>query len=141
MMMKGYYREPELTAETIKDGYVVTNDLSYFDKDGFVYLLGRIDDVINCAGTKIAPTEIEEVAIKCPGLADVAAIGVPDPVSGEVVKLFVVMEQGAQFDPVAINKFLLERLEAYKTPKIITELESIPKTYNGKILRRELKKM
>ncbi len=141
MVMKGYWREPELTKETIKEGFVITNDLAEFDKDGFIYLLGRQDDVINSAGAKIAPTEIEEIVSKCPGLADCAVVGVPDDIAGEVPKLFVVMEQGAEFDPVTINNFMMDKLEAYKTPKIIVQIEAIPRTYNGKIIRRELKKL
>lgn len=141
MNMKGYYKEPELTDETLKDGYIVTNDLATFDEDGFVTLLGRMDDVINSGGAKIAPTEIEEAAIGVPGLAECAVIGAPDQMAGEVPKMFCVMEEGATFDPVAINDYLMDKLEAYKVPKIFVQIDKIPRTYNGKILRRELKNM
>ena len=141
MRMKGYWREPEMTKEAVKDGFIVTNDLAYFDEDGFIYMLGRADDVINSAGAKIAPTEIEEAMMGCPGVADCAVVGAPDPVAGEVPKLFVVMELGSQLDPVVINNYLFDRLEAYKTPKIIVAIDAIPRTYNGKILRRELKNL
>lgn len=141
MRMKGYWREPEKTLEAVKDGYIVTNDLAYFDEDGFIFMLGRADDVINSAGAKIAPTEIEEVMLGCPGVAECAVVGTPDPIAGEVPKMFVVMEDGAEFDPKAINDFLFDKLEAYKTPKVIVTIDAIPRTYNGKILRRELKNM
>ena len=141
MRMKGYWREPEMTDEAVKDGFIVTNDLAYFDEDGFIYMMGRADDVINSAGAKIAPTEIEEAMIGCPGVVECAVVGAPDPVAGEVPKLFVVTEPGTELDPVTINNYLFERLEAYKTPKIIVAIDKIPRTYNGKILRRELKKM
>ena len=141
MNMTGYWKEPKLTAETLVDGFINTKDLAYFDDDGFIFLLGRQDDVINTAGAKIAPTEIEEVAMQCPLIADCAVIGVPDPMAGEVPKMFVVPAEGQEFDPVAINSFILDRLEAYKAPKIIVSIDAIPRTYNGKILRRELKNM
>lgn len=141
MRMKGYWREPEMTAEAVKEGFIVTNDLAYFDEDGFIYMMGRADDVINSAGAKIAPTEIEEAMMGCPGVADCAVVGAPDPVAGEVPKLFVVVEPGSELDPVAINNYLFDRLESYKTPKIIVAIDAIPRTYNGKILRRELKNM
>lgn len=139
--MAGYWKEPELTRETIVDGFVVTKDLAYFDEDGFIFLIGRQDDVITTAGFKVAPTEIEEVAMECPLIGDCAVIGVPDELAGSVPKMFVVPAEGQEFDPVGINSFLLSKLEAYKAPKYIVTIDSIPRTYNGKILRRELKEL
>lgn len=139
--MNGYWKEPELTRETIIDGHVVTKDLAYFDEDGFVYLIGRQDDVITTAGFKVAPTEIEEVAMGCPLISDCAVIGVPDELAGSVPKMFVVPPEGQELDAVGINNYLLDKLEAYKAPKYIVQIDAIPRTYNGKILRRELKEL
>lgn len=141
MNMTGYWDEPELTKEALVDGFINTKDLAYFDEDGFIYMLGRQDDVINCAGAKIAPTEIEEIAMMCPLVADCAVIGVPDTMAGEVPKMFVVPAEDQEFDAVAINSFILDKLEAYKAPRIIVRIDAIPRTYNGKILRRELKNL
>lgn len=141
MNMTGYWKEPELTKEALVDGFINTKDLAYFDEDGFIFMLGRQDDVINCAGSKIAPTEIEEVAMMCPLVADCAVIGIPDAMAGEVPKMFVVPAEGTDFDEVAINNYILNKLEAYKAPRVIVSIDAIPRTYNGKILRRELKNM
>lgn len=141
MNMKGYWKDPEKSAEALTNGYVVTNDLAYFDEEGYVFMMGRADDVINSAGAKIAPAEIEEVMEGFPGIAECAVVGVPDEIAGEVPKMFVVLQDGAEFDPKAINSHILSKLEGFKAPKYIVTIDAIPRTYNGKILRRELKKM
>lgn len=141
MNMKGYHREPEITAQVLdENGIVYTNDLGYPGEDGLVYLIGRQGDVINMGGIKIAPTEIEEVAMRHPMVEDCACIPVEDPITGEAPKMFVQVAPGEEFDPVALSRYLLEKLEALKVPKQYEVIEKIPRTFNGKIIRRELKK-
>lgn len=136
MCMTEYYKEPELTAETMVDGYVYSNDLGYIGEDGLVFLFGRCDDVINTGGNKVAPSEVEDIALQFEGVRDCACVPAPDDVMGNVPKLFVVKEDG--YDEGALLKFLGERLEYFQVPKIVAYIDEIPKTFNGKPLRRKL---
>ena len=141
MNMDGYLDCPQLNAETIKDGYIVTQDLSYMGDDGRIYLLGRKGDVIQSGGNKIAPQEIEEVAATIPGICDCACIPVSNAVLGQEPKLFYVTEKNADVSEEAMYAFLKAHLEAYKIPKRMERLDQIPRTYNGKIQRNELIRM
>lgn len=138
MNMKGYYKSEQLNAETIKNGYILSQDLSYMDENGMIYLLGRQGDVISSGGSKIAPGEIEDVALELAGVQECACVPVPHPILGQEPKLFVVMEKGVAFDEEKIHQHLKERLENYKVPKLIVELDKLPRTYNGKIQRNAL---
>lgn len=138
MAMKGYWQEPELTRASMRGGYVYSSDLGYIDPEGDVILLGRQGDVINCGGNKISPTEIEAAALKIPAVRDCACVPQPDPVMGQVPKLFVSLNPGEPFRPSEILSALGGALEAFKVPKSIELLEEIPRSFNGKILRREL---
>ena len=135
----GYWNEPELTAQTVQDGVIYMTDLGYMDDEGFLYLVGRRDDVINVGGLKVAPTEVEDEALRFEKIADCACAPYQDPVMGRCVKLFVVMKPGFSCDAAEITSFLESRLEAYKIPKVIEEIAEIPRTYNGKIDRKKLK--
>ena len=139
MVMNEYYKEPELTAETLRDGYIYSNDMGYVDADGDVILLGRRGDVINVGGNKVSPEEIEDAAKKLDGVADCGCIPVEDNAKGHVPKLFVQMASGREFDAKAIRSALAASLEPYKVPVYIVEIDKIPRSYNGKLLRKELK--
>lgn len=142
MNMKGYYNEPELTAEVrSEDGVIYTNDMGYIGDDGLVYLLGRKGDVINMGGIKIAPTEIEEVVMAHEMVKDCACIPIPDEITGEAPKLFVALNDGYEFDQKALSKFMLEKLESLKVPKVFEVIDEIPRTFNGKIIRKQLKEL
>ena len=141
MNMKGYYKSQKLNEETIKNGYILTQDLSYMDKNGMIYLLGRQGDVISSGGSKIAPSEIEDVTLELAGVLECACVPVPHPILGQEPKLFVVMEKDAKYDEEKIHQHLKERLENYKVPKLIVELDKLPRTYNGKIQRNALSDM
>jgi acyl-coenzyme A synthetase/AMP-(fatty) acid ligase len=134
----GYWNEPELTAKTIQNGVIYMSDLGYIDDNGYLYLVGRRDDVINIGGFKVAPTEVEEVALKLPMIADCACIPYDDKVLGRVVKMFVCLNEGYAFDSEEIVRMLGAQLEAYKVPKYIEAIEAIPRTFNGKIDRKRL---
>lgn len=137
MNMKGYFKQPELTASVMKDGYLFTSDEAWIDEQGFVYVLGRKDDVINYMGIKIAPEEIEEVAMASGMIADCACVPAPDPSAGQIPKLFYTPKDG-DFDRNAFLRFLEERIDSNKYPKQIQPLESIPRTANGKLQRKKL---
>ena len=138
MNMKGYYKSQKLNEETIKDGYIVTQDLSYMDENGMIYLLGRQGDVISSGGNKIAPSEIEDVTLEIPGVLECACVPVSHPILGQEPKLYVVMEKAVSYDEEKIHQHLKERLENYKVPKVMVELDKLPRTYNGKIQRNVL---
>lgn len=139
MIMNEYYNEPELTKEILIDGYIYSNDLGYYDENGDIIMLGRMDDVIISGGQKISPFDIEDVCIKYEGVDDCAVIGVDDKVMGQVAKLFIVVNNN--YDEQELVKFLGDRLESFQIPKIIRKINAIPKTYNGKQNKKELKKL
>ena len=140
MNMRSYYKEPEITKEVMdENGVVYTNDLGYLGEDGLVYLLGRQGDVINMGGIKIAPTEIEEVAMKHEMIKDCECIPIKDEITGEAPKLFVTLNEGYQLDQKELSKYLLSKLESLKVPKTFEVIDEIPRTFNGKIIRKQLK--
>lgn len=139
MTMDCYFNEPELTKEVLVDGVVYTNDIGYIDEEGFVYMLGRRGDVISIGGLKIAPTEVENIVLRFPGVMECACFAIEDRMGGCVPKLNVVPENGAEIDINELKKFLAGYLEAFKVPKIVEIVVEIPKTANGKINRKVLK--
>ena len=138
MNMQGYWKDEEETAAALCDGVVYTNDEIYFDEDGDIILLGRRGDVINVAGNKVSPEEIENAAKKIEGVADCGCVPAEDELKGSVPKLFVEMKPGFSFDAVFIRERLAGSLEPYKVPKYIVEIDKIPRTFNGKLIRRKL---
>lgn len=138
MNMLGYYKEPELTTEVLKDGFIYSHDLMFFDEKGELHFAGRGDDVINIRGFKVTPTEVEDVALRYETIAECACVPFEDKVYGRVLKMFVVMKEGHVFNIEDITLYLETKLEAYKLPKYIECISEIPKTYNGKIDRKRL---
>ena len=109
--MRSYYKEPEITKEVMDEkGVVYTNDLGYLGEDGLVYLLGRQGDVINMGGIKIAPTEIEEVAMKHEMIKDCACSPIKDEITGEAPKLFVTLNEGYQLDQKSFPSIFYQNL-------------------------------
>ena len=138
-VMLGYWQRPEQTKQVLSaDGWLHTGDIGAFDPDGFLRLLDRKKDMINVSGLKAFPSEVEDVAAQFPGVHEAAAIGVPDPHSGETVKLFVVRSDPA-LDKAELTKFMHARLAGYKVPTIIEFVDSLPKSNIGKILRKDLR--
>ena len=142
MRMAGYFRNPEETAKAISGDWLLTNDLVYQDADGFLYMLGRADDIINVGGDKVSPVEIEEVAQEFEEVRECACIGVEDPegVYGMVPALFVVPE-GAEFHKEACEKFLLGRLERWKLPRHYMTLTRLPRNRMQKLDRKALREI
>jgi long-chain acyl-CoA synthetase len=141
MLMQEYFGEPELTAQTVKDGFVVTKDLGYRDDEGYIHVIGRQDDVINMGGNKIAPAEIEDAAIGCDGVVAAACIAMDDRMFGQVPKLFIVTEGSGPFDVDVFGEQLARRIDGSKLPKSIVEIDALPTTYNGKLSRKALRDM
>lgn len=137
-VMKGYYNKHEETANTIKDGWLCTGDMGTMDADGFVRIVDRKKDMILVSGFNVYPNEIEEVVAAHPKVLEVAAIGIPDDKSGEVVKIFVVKKDNSLTEKEIIA-YCRENLTGYKVPKSVDFRTELPKTNVGKILRRALR--
>jgi len=138
-VMKGYWSRPDETAKVLgSDGWLRTGDIAKMDERGFFYIVDRKKDMILVSGFNVYPNEIEDVVAHHPGVLEVAAIGVPDEHSGEVVKLFVVKKDPALTE-AALKQYCHDELTGYKRPKYIEFRESLPKSNVGKILRRELR--
>ena len=137
MNMLGYYNRPDLNAAVFHDGYFVSNDLGYLDEEGYLHVLGRSDDMINIGGLKVFPSEIENAALRIPGVEECVCFGVPDPVTGQAAKLLI-KTNGAFSGSVAIVKDELSRtMDYYKIPKCIEIVDEIAKTANGKPDRKK----
>ncbi len=138
-VMKGYWNRPDETAKVLDaDGWLRTGDIARIDEQGFLYIVDRKKDMILVSGFNVYPNEIEDVVARHPGVLEVAAIGVPDEHSGEVVKLFVVKKDPA-LTVEALKQYCHDELTGYKRPKYIEFRDSLPKSNVGKILRRELR--
>lgn len=138
-VMKGYYKLPEATAETIIDGWLHTGDMGYLDEDGYLYVVDRKKDMIIRGGLNIYPSDIEEVLDTHPDVVEAAAVGVKDPTMGEEVKAFVVKKYGSKVTEEELIKFCQEKLAKYKTPKWVEFRSYLPKNSIGKILKKELR--
>ena len=138
MNMIGYWKDEAETAAALENGVIYTKDEIYFDEDGDIILLGRKSDVINVAGNKVSPEEIENLVKKLDCVADCACVPAPDAVKGNVPKLFVEMKPGCEFDASLIRKAVSENAEPYKVPQYIVQIDKVPRTFNGKIIRRKL---
>ena len=139
MTMAGYFNLPEVNRETLKDGWLLTNDLVYTDDEGFVYMLGRADDIINVGGEKVSPIEVENTATEYGKVLDAACIGVADEIMGQVPVLFVQAED--PFEEDELTRFLAGKLESFKRPKVIRRVESIPRNRMKKLDRKAVRKL
>lgn len=137
-VMKGYWNRPEETAQTLREGWLLTGDLGYMDEAGYFYVVDRKKDMIIAGGFNIYPREIEEVLYEHPDIVEVVAAGVPDPYRGETVKAYVVLKEGANVTEQELDQFARKHLAAYKVPRIYEFRNELPKTAVGKILRRSL---
>lgn len=137
-VMKGYYNKFKETDDTLKDGWLNTGDIATMDVDGFFRIVDRKKDMILVSGFNVFPNEIEDVISGHPKVAEVAAIGEPDPKSGEVVKVCVV-KSDKSLDKAELIAFCKENMTGYKVPKIVEFRDELPKSNVGKILRRILK--
>jgi long-chain acyl-CoA synthetase len=137
-VMKGYYKMPEETTHTIRDGWLYTGDLATMDEEGYFTIVDRKKDMVIVGGYNVYPREVEEVLYNHPGVVEVAVVGVPDPNQGEAVKCFVVLKDQSLTEE-GLKAYCREHLAKYKVPSYIEFLEELPKNTTGKILRRALK--
>ena len=138
-VMKGYYKQPEATAESIVNGWFKTGDVAHRDEDGFYFIVDRKKDMIIRGGFNVYPREVEEVLYAHAAVLEAAVIGVPHERLGEEVKAVVVAKAGKTIDADELVAYCKEHLAAYKYPRIVEIRESLPKTATGKILKRELR--
>jgi long-chain acyl-CoA synthetase len=138
-VMKGYWNKPEATAEAIADGWFRTGDMARVDSDGYYYIVDRKKDLIIRGGYNVYPREIEEVLHEHPAVTEVAVIGIPHPDLGEEVGAAVALKPGASATPEELRAFARDRVAAYKYPRRVWLVDSLPKGPTGKILRREVK--
>jgi long-chain acyl-CoA synthetase len=140
-VMQGYWKRPDETAKTIRDGWLHTGDLAIMDEDGFFKIVGRIKDMINCSGLKVYPDEVDGVLGSHEKILEAATIGIPDEKRGETVKSFIVTHPGVTMTVEEVEAFARENLAAYKIPREIEFIEELPKSTVLKVLRRELRDM
>ena len=144
-VMKGYWNRPDETARVLRRDdrssalMLHTGDLFRMDRDGFLYFVDRLDDIIKSRGEKVAPREIEDVIAGLPGVTDVSVYGVPDDVLGEAVAASVAVRPGSRLTGARIQRHCLEHLEAFMVPRDVDIRETLPTTLNGKVSRRALR--
>lgn len=142
MTLLEYLGKPEATAQALDaDGWLRTGDLVRQDAQGYLYVVDRLKDMIITGGFKIYPAELERVIAEHPDVALVAVGSVPDEVKGELAKAYIVPRQGATLDFTAIDEHCRSRLAAYKVPRAYRQVDDLPKTSSGKILRRKLSEL
>jgi len=143
-VMRGYWENPQATAERYRPGPIpgerlcYTGDLFRMDDEGFLYFVSRKDDIIKSRGEKVAPKEVETILYSIPGVSEVAVVGVPDPVLGEAVKAYLVVE-GVQLTEAQVFAYCRANLEDFMVPKLVEFRDSLPKTSSGKIKKTDLK--
>jgi long-chain acyl-CoA synthetase len=135
----GYYKMPEETGQTFRNGWLYTGDMARMDEDGYLFIVDRKKDLIIRGGLNIYPWDIEAVFYEHPSVEDVAVIGVPDPIMGEEIKAFVVLNPGHYITGMELIAFCRQSLGRYKCPKSIEFIGKIPRNPVGKVLRQELR--
>jgi len=137
-VMTAYLGDPEATKHAVKDGWLHTGDLGYFDNDGYFYIEGRKKDLIIRGGENIYPREVEEVLVRHPGVAEAAVIGIPDWVWGEEVMAFVVPRKDASPSSEDLSDFCTKQLADYKCPRIWKIIPDMPRSATGEVLKQKL---
>jgi len=138
-VMKGYYNNPDATAQTVVDGWLRTGDLAWKDEEGYVFIVDRLKEVIKCKGLQVAPAEIEHILVGHPDIKDAAVVGEPRTEYGEVPVPYVVLRDKASLSPDVIIEYAAQGLAKYKRLARIVFTDTIPRSPSGKILRRLLK--
>ena len=138
-VMKGYWNNPEDTANTLTDGWLHTGDIAKMDEDGYFYIVDRKKDMIISGGCNVYPRDIEEALYENPKIQEACAIGIPHPTRGEAIKVFTVLKQGETATQEELIEFCKDKLARYKLPTEIEFRDDLPKTNVGKILKKELR--
>ncbi|MES9853047.1 MAG: class I adenylate-forming enzyme family protein [Candidatus Thiodiazotropha sp. L084R] len=137
-IMQGYWRDTEKSTQVLKDGWLYTGDLAHTDSDGYLYIDGRSSDMIKSGANRISPKEIEEVIQELDSVMEVAVVGIPDEMLGEIIKAFVVPKNKNDSDKKVIQRHCRQNLAIYKIPKSIEFISELPKTASGKIQKFQL---
>jgi len=137
-VMEGYYKMPEETAATLKEGWLYTGDMARMDDEGYFYIVDRKKDMILVGGYNVYPREVEEVLYAHPNVDEVAVVGTPDPNTGETVVCYLVTDDAALTETM-LKTFCEAHLAKYKIPSTIEFLDELPKNTTGKILRKNLR--
>ena len=140
-VMLGYWNQPEETAKSLRDGWLLTGDIGYQDADGFLFITDRKKDMLLVNGINVYPREIEEVLYQFPGIKEAAVIGIPDARKGEQPLAFLAADAGTTIDEKAVLQFLRSRLADYKVPRRVHLLAALPRNATGKILKTELRQL
>lgn len=138
-VMEGYYKDKKLTQEVMKNGWLHTGDLAKMDKEGFIYILGRISERIKVGGLLVYASEVELALLKHPRIREVAVIGVPDKLRGEVPQAFMVLKNGKALDQHEMRYFCRRHLAHFKIPRYFEFMPALPKTGSGKIDKEKLR--
>jgi acyl-CoA synthetase (AMP-forming)/AMP-acid ligase II len=141
MVMKGYWRQPEATAATLRDGWLHTGDVGRLDEEGYLRIVERKKDLIKASGYSVYPAEVEAALYRHPSIAEAGVVGVPDPYRGEDVLAFVVLRPEARgvVSESQVIDWCREEMAAYKAPRRVHFLDALPRTASGKVLRRALR--
>lgn len=138
-VMVGYWNAQELTDQVLRDGYYHTGDVAYMDKEGYIYLVDRLKDMVVSGGFNVYPNEVERVLYKHPSVYEACVVGVPDIDLGEAIQAVVVLKDKAVANEIELTEHCRDHLAKFKLPKRISFVEELPKNGNGKIQRREVK--
>jgi len=139
IVMKGYWRNPEASAEALRNGWLHTGDVGSLDDDGFLTLRDRSKDMIISGGSNIYPREVEEVLLRHPAVSEVSVVGRPHPDWGEEVVAFIVLQPGARATQEDLDTLCLEHIARFKRPKLYRYVDSLPKNNYGKVLKTALR--
>jgi acyl-CoA synthetase (AMP-forming)/AMP-acid ligase II len=137
-IMLGYWREPEMTAQVLRDGWLHTGDLGHVDEEGYLYIDGRAVEMIKVGAFRVSPQEVEEVLATFPGVQEVAVTGVADEMLGQSIKAVIVLREGASADLRGVKAHCRQHLASYKVPKIVEFAAALPRTSSGKVQRFKL---
>jgi acyl-CoA synthetase (AMP-forming)/AMP-acid ligase II len=138
-IMQGYWNDLDSTKKVLRNGLYYTGDIGYMDDEGFLFVIGRIKDIIKVGGERVSAKEIEETILQLKKVREVAVIGVEDEYLGEAVKAYVVLQSNDQISELDIKTYCKKKLPLYKQPKFIEIINDLPKNKSGKILKNKLK--
>ena len=141
--MQGYLNNPKATAETLdEEGWLHSGDVAYYDDDAYFYIIDRCKELIKVKGNQVSPTELENLILELPEVADVAVVGIPDMAAGELPRAFVVLKPGAKVSEEDVLQQVNPKVTHYKKLAAgVRFIETIPRNANGKVMRNELKAM
>jgi S-adenosylmethionine hydrolase len=138
-VMQGYWNKPEETAQALRNGWLHSGDIGTMDEEGFVFIVDRVKDMINVAGLKIWPAEVEQCLYRHPAIMEVAVFGIPHAEKGEIVKAAIILKADTHATVEEIRDYCRDHLAVYKVPSEVVFLDDLPKSATGKILKRILR--